>query len=292
MHREKKQSLVTIAACVLLALAVAGCTHAKPERERAPLPTLPVTVTSEATATGEEETAAEIAAPQETEAEAAEQEATEAELAAAVAPEGEGEEPAEAEASAEAPPEAAVAPTEAPTTVAEPTATPTPVLPPYDGPLYTVQPGDTLASIALMHASTVQAFMEANGLTNSADIAVGQELRLPPGAVRYEPEQLSTYVVQPGDTLAQIAAWHRMPMEQLHALNPQLAESSILRVGQTLTVLIQPIPEGAVVHTVQPGDSLASIAARYGVSVYALAQANYISDANRLDVGQKLVIPE
>jgi LysM repeat protein len=280
MLKIRIRRVAVLAVCALLALAAASCVRAKPEREREPLPTLPVTVSQEAEAEGEALALAEPGESAETEAEI--------ELAGEAAEPAQGEEPQVAEE------EAAEAQAQEPAVTVAVIAAPepTPELPPYDGPLYVVQPGDTLASIALLHASTVTAFMEANGLSNSAAIAPGQELRLPPSAVRYDPEQLSTYVIRSGDTLGQIAAWHRMSVEQLRGLNPQITDASFLRAGAKLTVLIQPIPEGATVHTVQRGDTLASIAGRYGVSVYDLAQANHISDANRLDVGQQLVIPQ
>ncbi len=44
-------------------------------------------------------------------------------------------------------------------------------------------------------------------------------------------------------------------------------------------------------YTVQPGDTLGGIAARFDVSVEELAAANGIADVNRIDVGQVLVIP-
>lgn len=45
------------------------------------------------------------------------------------------------------------------------------------------------------------------------------------------------------------------------------------------------------VYIVQPGDSLSSIAARFNVDVTALMAANGISDPNRLNAGDQLVIP-
>ena len=45
------------------------------------------------------------------------------------------------------------------------------------------------------------------------------------------------------------------------------------------------------VHVVAAGDTLSGIALAYGVSVNALAAANGLADANRLTVGQELVIP-
>ena len=44
-------------------------------------------------------------------------------------------------------------------------------------------------------------------------------------------------------------------------------------------------------YTVQSGDSLSAIAARFNTTVQALAQANHITDANMIFVGQVLMIP-
>lgn len=46
-----------------------------------------------------------------------------------------------------------------------------------------------------------------------------------------------------------------------------------------------------LIHVVAPGENLTSIAARYGVSVQAIAAANGISDPNTIYTGQRLVIP-
>jgi LysM repeat protein len=44
-------------------------------------------------------------------------------------------------------------------------------------------------------------------------------------------------------------------------------------------------------YIVRPGDTLGSIAARYGVSASAIARANGIANVNRIYIGQNLVIP-
>ncbi len=49
--------------------------------------------------------------------------------------------------------------------------------------------------------------------------------------------------------------------------------------------------QGSKQYTVQPGDTLGSIAESFGVSAAALQQANGISDANLLSVGQTLEVP-
>lgn len=50
-------------------------------------------------------------------------------------------------------------------------------------------------------------------------------------------------------------------------------------------------PEG-MTHVVGTGDTLWKIAQSYGVTVRDVMQANHLMDANRIDIGQRLVIPE
>jgi LysM domain/Peptidase_C39 like family/Transglycosylase SLT domain len=45
-------------------------------------------------------------------------------------------------------------------------------------------------------------------------------------------------------------------------------------------------------YTLQRGDSLSKLAARFNTSVTALAKANHIADPNRVQAGRKLVIPD
>jgi LysM repeat protein len=46
-----------------------------------------------------------------------------------------------------------------------------------------------------------------------------------------------------------------------------------------------------VVHIVQWGENLTSIARRYGTTIQAIVQANQLSNANRIYAGQRLIIP-
>jgi LysM repeat protein len=46
-----------------------------------------------------------------------------------------------------------------------------------------------------------------------------------------------------------------------------------------------------VVHTVKPGETLGSIAKKYGVTVAAIQAVNDIPDPNKIRVGQKITIP-
>ncbi|HQH39483.1 MAG TPA: LysM domain-containing protein [Anaerolineae bacterium] len=51
-----------------------------------------------------------------------------------------------------------------------------------------------------------------------------------------------------------------------------------------------PRPDGAIVHVVQAGDTLSSIAKKYQVPAETLLQLNGLTDANKILVGQELVI--
>jgi LysM repeat protein len=78
-----------------------------------------------------------------------------------------------------------------------------------------------------------------------------------------------------------------------------LVDRSLLRACAALLLALVLVPvwvagpaaAAAVVHQVQRGDSLYSIARRYGVSIAALVQENQIADPDRLSVGMQLVIP-
>jgi nucleoid-associated protein YgaU len=70
---------------------------------------------------------------------------------------------------------------------------------------------------------------------------------------------------------------------------PSPSPSPVPTVSPTLSPTLSPTPT-PVVYRVKQGDNLASIAARYGVTVQAIKNANKLKNAI-IHVGQKLVIP-
>jgi peptidoglycan-N-acetylglucosamine deacetylase len=50
-------------------------------------------------------------------------------------------------------------------------------------------------------------------------------------------------------------------------------------------------PSTGPIYIIQPGDSLSSIASRFGISLTDLMAANNIADANNIAVGAQVVIP-
>lgn len=50
-------------------------------------------------------------------------------------------------------------------------------------------------------------------------------------------------------------------------------------------------PMGATYHTVESGETLGTIATKYGVTTVAIANANGLANPNLIRVGQRLIIP-
>jgi len=134
------------------------------------------------------------------------------------------------------PPTPTPTPTSAlPTPTSAPTFTPT--LPPHI--TYRVEPGDSLWSIALEFGVTVEALMEANGLSEDTILDVGQELLIPL-VIEATPEPTSSpqgtiYTVAPGDSLWSIALEFGVTVEALMEANG-LSEDTILDIGQELII--------------------------------------------------------
>lgn len=94
--------------------------------------------------------------------------------------------------------------------------------------------------------------------------------------------------VRSGDTLGKIAARYGTSVSRLVALN-HLANPNLIVAGETLRVPGRHRVDS--VHTVASGETLSSIAGRYGTSVAALARLNHIKDPNLIVVGTKLKVP-
>ncbi|GAB4425781.1 MAG: hypothetical protein Kow0031_05440 [Anaerolineae bacterium] len=152
-----------------------------------------------------------------------------------------------------APPEAAVeAPAQLPLTPEAPAATEAEA--PAEPLLfrYEVQRGDTLNSVARHFGLTVKDLLEANQLEDPGRIYPGQKL------------------VIPGYTL---------PSPELEPPPQPVMRPAPADVGDQF------------VYTVAGGDTLNTIARRYGITLVELIEANTLGDPPRIFVGQKLVIP-
>jgi len=183
--------------------------------------------------------------------------------------------------------------------------------------IYTVVVGDTLAKIASTLNTTPEAIVQLNTLTDPNALTVGQKLKIPGVApstgvgatttgstgTTGAAATTGTYVVVSGDTLGKIALRTGTTVAELLRLNG-LANPDVIAVGQKLKVPAGSGASPSAVGTPKPatggqgqtyvvakGDTLLSIARRFGVTTKQLQTANNITNPDRIYPGQKLVIP-
>jgi murein DD-endopeptidase MepM/ murein hydrolase activator NlpD len=185
--------------------------------------------------------------------------------------------------------------------------------------LYLVDNGDTLSGIARSKDSSVKEIMEFNNLS-SVKIKPGQDLKIPrdkiiktvsnnkstAGSAASKAENAQVYyTVRRGDTLSSIAARRNLPVEEI--MNANNLNSDFIKAGQELVLPIidskavknnssAKIKEAnssskQIVHQVQRGDALSSIARLYGTNVDAIRRANNLS-GDRIFAGDKLIITD
>jgi len=125
---------------------------------------------------------------------------------------------------------------------------------PTSGSLYIVQPGDSLFSIANLFNTTVTALVQLNGIANPNRIFPNQQLRIPFGT-----------------------------------------GGPIATATPTATAIIPPPnpppPVQPQSYIVQRGDTLYSIALRFGKSIVQLGEINNVTNFNRIFTGQVLILP-
>jgi LysM repeat protein len=149
-----------------------------------------------------------------------------------------------------------------PTTVPNitPSATPSGLITPTafsegptgDGCTYTVQPDNTLFSIARNNNITLDQLRAANPEVVGDLLQIGQVLNIPGCGEGLD---------DAGNPIA-----------------PPTSTAAVNSSGQTI-------------HVVQSGETLVRIARQYGVTVQDIVNANNLANPNLLDVGQELIIP-
>ncbi len=116
---------------------------------------------------------------------------------------------------------------------------------------HTVQPGETLWSIAAQNNFTTHALAAYNGLSDDAQVYAGETIQIP---------------------------------------TESEGATAVASAGAASTTA-SPSAPGGVSHTVQPGESLYSVAAANGISPQTLAADNGLSADALLVAGQRITIP-
>ncbi len=172
---------------------------------------------------------------------------------------------------------------------------------------YTVQRGDSIASVAEHFHTTANVIRELNDLPEGR-LTVGDDLRVPadselPAKVvlaaarvdgRVRGHRPHVLVVHHGDTLYSIAHRNRMDVDTLAAMNGMQPGDS-LKAGQKIKVASGGSSGHArahrhVLYTVRSGDTVAGIAQLFQCSVPQIVEWNGLGSHPHIHAGQKLRI--
>ncbi len=134
------------------------------------------------------------------------------------------------------------------------------------GVFYTIKRGETLYKIAKRARVSVETLLQHNPFLNPSRYIPGQVIILP------LPEQLiAYYTLGSNERLASVLRRYDMDVSTFCALNPGINPMR-LKEGQRVTVRkTQPF---GTRYTVQPGDTLVSVADKFGLRVSSLLAAN------------------
>ncbi len=187
---------------------------------------------------------------------------------------------------------------------------------------YRVERGDTLISIASRFGVLVEEIRSKNNLKSDL-ILQGQKLEIPNPVGssgldsidsslspidperEEDPEKITEYRVKPGDTISGIAARFGVSIEEIRSLNN--LSGHLMLQGQILEIPGQKVeqersapseerekeektPTGTIEYRVEKGDTLSSIASRFGVSVEEIRSENELG-GDFIVQGQTLEIP-
>lgn len=98
--------------------------------------------------------------------------------------------------------------------------------------------------------------------------------------------QISTYIVQSGDTISSVAKMFGVSVNTVLWAN-NLTSKSALKVGQSLVIL----PISGITHTIKSGDTVQGIVKKYKADIGDVLAYNDISLSTKLVPGQTLLIP-
>ena len=156
---------------------------------------------------------------------------------------------------------------------------------------YVVKPGDTLWGISNQYGVSVTELAELNNV-DAATLKVGKVLKIPNKSGN-NPDNMFMYKVVKGDSLYSIAKKYGTSVEEIKKLNyltsNNLVIGQVLRIPEMYTKPEDMVVPSYVNYKVVKGDTLYSIAKKFGVSVDSIINDNSLK-SNNLSIGQNLKI--
>lgn len=156
---------------------------------------------------------------------------------------------------------------------------------------YTVKKGDTLYGISNQFGVSVVDLKNLNNLKDN-NLKIGQVLKISQSSGK-NPDSTVNYIVKKGDSLYSIARVYKTTVQEIQKLNN--LKSNALSIGQELKIPENYVNDASanlptyINYTVKKGDSLYSIAKRYGITTNTIIKDNALKN-NLLSIGQNLKI--
>lgn len=184
---------------------------------------------------------------------------------------------------------------------------------------YKVEGGDTVSSIAGRFGLSTASVLALNGLGWKSVIYPGQTLKLTNGSAAVTPAAVVTpaptssgtsYTIATGDTVSSIASRFGVSIQDILTANG-LGWSSVIYAGRTLAIpgassaptvtpaaVVTPAAtpaastsnSGGQTYTIVAGDTISGIAAKFGVSVQSVLDANGLNLSSIIFSGRTLTI--
>jgi LysM repeat protein len=152
---------------------------------------------------------------------------------------------------------------------------------------YTVKSGDTLYKIANTYGLSVADLINANNLKSNT-LSIGQKLIIPTAEQEVPTTSYQNYTVTKGDSLYAIAREYNTTVSELMSINN--LKSNLLSIGQVIKVPTKSTSTTTTnTYTVQNGDTLYSIARKFGTTVTDIQNKNNLKTTT-LSIGQVLKI--
>lgn len=156
---------------------------------------------------------------------------------------------------------------------------------------YTVKKGDTLYGISNQFGVSVVDLKNLNNLKDN-NLKIGQVLKISQNSGT-NPDSTINYIVKKGDSLYSIARVYKTTVQEIQKLNN--LKSNALSIGQELQIPENYVNDASanlptyINYTVKKGDSLYSIAKKYGITTDTIIKDNALKN-NLLSIGQNLKI--
>jgi murein DD-endopeptidase MepM/ murein hydrolase activator NlpD len=156
------------------------------------------------------------------------------------------------------------------------------------GPIYIVQPGDSLSAIAARFNVSLNDLMAANNIENPNQLAAGQQLVIP--GLEGVTGILRTEVINFGDTYRSLLRKTRVPQDLFKRLN-RIVSPSQFYVGSSMIIPVDAESGNEIRISPRAGESMLEAAVKANTGVWTLAEVNGLQGSWDVLPGDTLFAP-